>query len=154
MMGFAAFGSAMRRRLPVLVAAAWWGSQACIGFLVVPLLFAHLPTPAQAGGMAAHLFTAQTWVGLISGLILLMALRPREVVSESAEAAGAVGLVLAAMLMALISEFGVAPHIVARENLALWHSLGSGLYLLQWLLQSLLLWRLLGERQAGACARP
>ena len=32
-------------RLPGLVAALWWGSLSTVGFLVVPLLFAHLPTP-------------------------------------------------------------------------------------------------------------
>ena len=44
----------MTLRLPVLVAALWWGSLTTIGFLVVPLLFAHLPTPAVAGAMAAQ----------------------------------------------------------------------------------------------------
>ena len=37
------------------------------------------------------------------------------------------------MLLALLVEFAVAPRIVARENLALWHSVGSAMYLLQWL---------------------
>ena len=50
----------MRQRLPVLLAALWWGSLTTIGFLVVPMLFAYLPTPAMAGSMAAKLFTAQT----------------------------------------------------------------------------------------------
>ena len=31
-------------RLPVYAAALWWGSLTTIGFLVVPLLFMHLPT--------------------------------------------------------------------------------------------------------------
>jgi hypothetical protein len=36
------------------------------------------------------------------------------------------------MMLALLSEFAIAPRIIARENLALWHSLGSALYLAQW----------------------
>jgi hypothetical protein len=34
---------------------------------------------------------------------------------------------------AAISEWVVAPHILARDNLPLWHGLGSLLYLGQWL---------------------
>ncbi len=136
----------LRARLPILVAGLWWGSLSAVGFMVVPLLFAKLGTPAVAGGMAAHLFTAQTWVGTVCGLLLLMFLRP----SADQDASVPVwpttwlGFVLAAMLCALLSEFGVAPHIVARDNLKLWHSLGSGLYLLQWVWVGLLLWRLSG----------
>jgi len=114
--------------------------------MVVPLLFAKLGTPAIAGGMAAHLFSAQTWVGTLSGLLLLMLLRPSDDGGAQAPVwpTAWLGLVLAAMLCALISEFGVAPHIVARDNLKLWHSLGSGLYLLQWVLVGVLFWRLSG----------
>ena len=46
-----------------------------MGFLVVPLLFVHLPTPAMAGGMAAKLFAAQTWVSVVCGLLLLVLLK-------------------------------------------------------------------------------
>jgi len=47
-------------------------------------------------------------------------------------------LALAGALLALLVEFGVAPHIVARDNLALWHGLGSAMYLAQWLCALLL----------------
>jgi hypothetical protein len=36
------------------------------------------------------------------------------------------------MLLALLSEFAVAPRIVARENLRLWHSVGTLMYAVQW----------------------
>lgn len=136
----------LRARLPILLAGLWWGSLSAVGFLVVPLLFAKLGTPAVAGGMAAHLFSAQTWVGTISGLLLLMLLRPSgdEDASTPIWPIALLGFVLAAMLCALVSEFGVAPRIVARDNLKLWHSLGSGLYLLQWVLVGWLFWRLSG----------
>ncbi|MDU7587663.1 MAG: DUF4149 domain-containing protein, partial [Acidovorax sp.] len=54
----------MAQRLPQFAAALWWGSLSAIGFMAVPLLFAHLPTPAMAGNMAAQLFAAQTWVSV------------------------------------------------------------------------------------------
>ena len=60
------------QRLPVFVAALWWGSLTTIGALVVPMLFAHLSTPAMAGGMAARLFAAQTWVSVGGGVLLLI----------------------------------------------------------------------------------
>ena len=60
------------RNLPVWVAAVWWGSLSTLGFFVVPMLFAHLPTPAMAGNMAAKLFAAQTAISTVCGLVLLM----------------------------------------------------------------------------------
>lgn len=134
-----------------MVAGLWWGSLSAVGFLVVPLLFAKLGTPAMAGGMAAHLFSAQTWVGTVSGLLLLMLLRSSDDPPSAVPAW--LGFVLAAMLCALISEFGVAPRIVARDNLKLWHAVGSGLYLLQWVLVGVLFWRLSGAA-ADSPARP
>ncbi len=129
-------------RLPVLIAALWWGSLSTIGFLVVPMLFAHLATPAMAGNMAARLFTAQTWVTLASGLLLLMLSRPRGDTRLHPWAQSALGWIAAGMLMALMLELVVAPHIVARDNLKLWHSLGSLMFLGQWLCAGVVLWRL------------
>ena len=58
--------------------------------------------------------------------------------------------VLGAMLLALLSEFAVAPRIVLRENLRLWHSLGSAMFVLQWLCTLIVFWKLAGTagRQA------
>jgi uncharacterized membrane protein len=122
------------QRLELFVAALWWGSLTTLGFGVVPLLFARLGSPAQAGQMAAQLFSAQTWVSVVCGLLLLMALRRRN------QAQG-LGWILAGMLLALLVELAVAPRIVARENLALWHSLGTAMYALQWLCAGACLWR-------------
>ena len=122
------------QRLELFVAALWWGSLTTLAFGVVPLLFAFLGSPAQAGQMAARLFSAQTWVSVVCGLLLWMALRRHDQVQ---------GLVwiLGGMLLALLVELAVAPRIVARENLALWHSVGTAMYALQWLCASACLWR-------------
>jgi uncharacterized membrane protein len=136
----------IRERLPVMLAALWWGSLTAIGFVVVPLLFAHMPTPAIAGAMAARLFTAQTWVSVVCGLLLLMLSRARpEAVSVERGSAGMLMLMLGGLLLALLAEFAIAPRIVARENLKLWHSVGSGMYLMQWLCAGALLWRRAGR---------
>jgi hypothetical protein len=69
---------AWRERLPLLAAALWWGSLTAIGFIAVPLLFMYLPTPALAGQAAARLFTAQAWVALGCGAVLLLCARGRD----------------------------------------------------------------------------
>ena len=87
---------------PVWVAALWWGSLTTLGFAVVPLLFAYLPSPALAG-----------------------------------------------MLLALLVEFAVAPRILARENLRLWHGVGSAMYLLQWICAAVTFARLIQPDAGG-----
>ncbi|MCS4510809.1 DUF4149 domain-containing protein [Xylophilus ampelinus] len=130
-------------RMPPIVAALWWGSMSTIGFLVVPLLFKHLPTPAMAGQMAALLFTAQTWLSVACGMLLLLASRDRGESVLLPWARSALGFVLAGVLLALLAEFGVSPRIVARENLKLWHAVGSAIYLAQWVCAGVVLWKCL-----------
>lgn len=125
------------------MAALWWASLTTIGFGVVPMLFAHLPTPAMAGGMAARLFTAQTWVSTVCGLILLLLAGSKQSLTLESRARGAMIFVVSGMLLALLSEFAVAPRIVARDNLRLWHSVGSLMYLVQWLCAAATFWRLM-----------
>jgi hypothetical protein len=121
------------RNLPVWVAAVWWGSLSTLGFFVVPMLFAHLPTPAMAGNIAAKLFATQTAISTVCGLFLLMLFRSNKVLAPVDIAQTATLYVVGGVLMALLVEFGVSPHIVARDNLALWHSVGTGMYVVQWL---------------------
>ena len=136
----------MLRTWPLWVAALWWGSLTTVG-MVVPLLFKHLPTPAMAGGMAAHLFAAQTWVALVCGWLLLLAARGKQAADQpqalAVAAKSALLFIAAGMLTAALSEYAVAPRIIARENLKLWHAVGSGLYLLQWVCAGLTLQRLI-----------
>ena len=136
----------MRQRLPVLLAALWWGSLTTLGFMVVPMLFAVLPTPAMAGGMAAKLFTAQTWLSMACTLILLLVFRSKKGLAQVVPAHAATVFVALGFLAAVLVEFAISPHIVARENLALWHGLGSGLYLLQWLAAGATLWKVSAQR--------
>ena len=133
-----------------MAAALWWGSLLAVGAWVVPLLFAHLPAPAMAGVMAAKLFAAQTWVALACGGVLLMASRPRGGAPSLDWAGGALAWLLAGLIAALVLEFGVAPRILARQDLRLWHTVGSGLYLLQGVCAGVVLWKLAGGlRSAG-----
>ena len=126
----------------MLAAALWWGSLGAVGLMVVPMLFAHLATPAIAGAMAAKLFAAQTWMSLACALVLLLASRRRAHSPVARRITAMAGWVLVGLALALLVEFGVAPQIVARTQLKLWHSVGSVAYCVQWLCAGVVLWRL------------
>ncbi len=137
--------------LAVFAAALWWGSLTTLGFFVVPMLFSKLATPAMAGNMAAHLFEAQTWVSVACAMLLLLLLGIKK--GSNMPVAGvsypfnATIFVVSGMLLALLVTFGVSPRIVARENLMLWHAVGSAMYLLQWLCTGVVLYKLAGFQQ-------
>ena len=122
----------MVRALPLWLAAAWLMSLSTVGFLVVPLLFMYLPSPAMAGGMAAHLFSAQTVLSAACAIGLLVLIRlPR--CDIATDLAPTLTLwALGGVLLALLVELGVAPRIVAREDLAFWHRIGTAMYAGQW----------------------
>ena len=120
------------RSFPLWLAAAWAMSLSTLGFFVVPMLFANLPSPAIAGGMAAKLFTAQTGISAACALLLLMTFRSEKLAPVATVIPSCTVLTLAGAMLALLVEFGVSPHIVARDNLALWHGLGTVMYFSQW----------------------
>jgi len=132
---------AWRQRLAVAAAALWWGSLTAIGGLTVPLLFAHLPSPALAGNVAAKLFSAQSWVSLGCAVVLLLCLRRPGSAPSMGAAGGAAAFVLAGALLALVIEHGVAPRILARQNLAWWHTAGTAMFAAQWACALVALWR-------------
>ncbi len=148
------------QRLSLGLAALWWGGLSAVSFVVVPTLFAQLGAPV-AGPVAANLFSLQAWAGLLIGLALLLLLRSarggalQSLVDSAADAermavmqrvVGTMGLVLAAMILALLQEFGVAQNIITARasggNLRLWHGVGSAMVLGQWLCAGAVLWRL------------
>ena len=137
----------MFERLPVFFAALWWGSLSAIGFVAVPMLFANLPQPAMAGYMAAKLFAAQTWISIACCVLLLVFAKQRKAEKIEAWAQAAIGFVIGGMLLALLVQYGVSPKIVARESLKLWHSVGTGMYALQWICAAVTLWRIAGVRK-------
>jgi len=130
-----------KARAGLLAAALWWGSLTMVGAIVVPLLFVHLPSPAMAGQMAAKLFTAQTWVSIGCGLVIMMSARSTTEGSPMKWADGALAFVVGGLLLALLVEFAVAPRIMARENLKIWHSVGVAMNIGQWICAGIVLWR-------------
>jgi hypothetical protein len=138
---------AFQARAAVFLSALWWGSLSGLGFVVVPLLFKYLGTPAEAGAMAAELFSAQTWLSVACTMLLLLMLNRKNVehAQSNDEARKITAWVVVGLLLTLLVEFGVAAQIVnARAsggNLRLWHGLGSLMYLGQWICAGLTLWR-------------
>lgn len=150
----------MQQRLAVFLAALWWGGMSGLSFVAVPTLFAQLGAPV-AGPVAAKLFSLQCWAGLGIGMALLLVLRRARAdaqfplagetvdpqrLAQMQRVLGTMGFVLAAMLLALLQEFGVAQKIVTARatggDLRLWHGLGTLMVLGQWLCAGAALWRL------------
>lgn len=120
-------------RLPLLLAALWWGGLTALSFVAVPLAFAHFGNPALAGPYAARLFQLQSWTGLLISLLLMLWLRARQ---QRDLLQALLPWLLLAALAALLQEFGVAQRILtaraAGDSVVLWHRIGTMLVLLQW----------------------
>lgn len=131
----------MKDRLAVMVLALWWGSLTTLAGFVVPMLFANLPSPALAGNLAGRLFSVQNGVSIVCGLLILLTSVQRTRNPGASGSYAAIGFASLGMILALLIEFGVSPRILARDQLKLWHTVGSVLYAVQWTCVGLLLWR-------------
>ena len=139
----------LARTASLVSISLWWGSLTTLGFFVVPMLFAHLETVQAAGRMAARLFAVQGYVSLGCGVVLLaLHLRMPQAMLGRGDSlrtdphrSGRAALVwvLLGLAASLLVQWVVSPHIVARDNLKLWHGVGSALYLAQWVCASALL---------------
>ena len=128
----------------LLLAALWWGGMTALSFVAVPLLFAHFGDPAVAGPVAARLFQFQAWFSVAVCLALLVAARQPRWGMSAALAQALLPWLLLAALAALVQQFGVAHKIVTARamggDVRLWHHVGSGLVVLQWLCALRVLW--------------
>ena len=134
----------MRYRFGLMIAALWWGSLSALGFVIVPMLFTHLSSPAAAGQLAAKLFTAQTWLSIACAMFLLLVCNQKEFASQDIRAQTAIKFIVAGLLLAVLVEFGLSPRIVSARtdggNLKLLHGLGSAMYFGQWICAGFALW--------------
>ena len=103
-----------RLRLATLAAGLWWGSLTALCFVVVPLLFTHLPSPAIAGSMAARLFSAQTWLSCGCALLLLMAVSRSDSYTLAAWSQALMRPLVAGFLLALLLERQIGPNVRIR----------------------------------------
>jgi hypothetical protein len=142
------------QRLPLFLAALWWGGISALSFLAVPVLFARLGAPV-AGPVAAQFFSLQCWASIFIGMAMLVLLKRQGSTkglvddtgggSMQGPALNTMAIVLLAMLLAMVQEFGVAQKIVTARatggNLRLWHAVGSAMVLGQWACAGAVLWR-------------
>ena len=101
-----------------------------------------LRAPIRSTTPQARLSHDCAWNSLACGVVLLMGARSTDGTPTLGWAGGAVAYVLLGMLAALLQEFAIAPRIVARQDLRLWHTAGTALYAAQWLCALVVLWRL------------
>ena len=136
----------MRYRFGLMLAALWWGSLTALGFVVVPMLFTHLPSPAAAGQLAAKLFTAQAWLSIACAMFLMLIYNQKEIENQDIRAQAAIKFIVTGLLLVVLVEFGLSPRIVSARadggNLRMLHGLGSAMYFGQWLCAGVALWRL------------
>lgn len=136
----------MRYRFGLMLAALWWGSLTALGFVIVPMLFTHLPSPAAAGQLAAKLFTAQAWLSIACAMFLMLIYNQKEKVSQDLRAQTAIKFIVTGLLLVVLVEFGLSPRIVSARadggNLRMLHGLGSAMYFGQWICAGFALWRL------------
>ena len=136
----------MRYRFGLMLAALWWGSLTALGFVIVPMLFTHLPSPAAAGQLAAKLFTAQAWLSIACAMFLMLIYNQKEIENQDVRAQSAIKFIVTGLLLVVLVEFGLSPRIVSARadggNLRMLHGLGSAMYFGQWLCAGFALWRL------------
>jgi Mn2+/Fe2+ NRAMP family transporter len=131
----------MQRRLLHFLIALWWGSLTALGAVFVPAVFATSVPKAVAGQMAGALFHAQFYLSM-GCLVLLIAcwlLTSRSSTQTHSAWQAYLRLGVATGCAALV-EWVVAPHIVSRQDPVFWHGWGSGLFFLQWVIATGMLW--------------
>ncbi len=131
----------MIRTIGLLSAALWWGSLSTIGFVVVPLLFARMQSKQMAGQIAALVFQYQAYVSWACAGVLIFIAFAQARKSNKLFKLGENSLLLVGLAFSLCVYFIVAPQISARQNLKLWHSIGTALFAGQWICATVVLWR-------------
>ncbi|MEE4377538.1 MAG: DUF4149 domain-containing protein [Candidatus Competibacteraceae bacterium] len=121
-----------------LLTVIWIGSLWTIGFIVAPTLFHVLDDRALAGVIAGHLFSIESYLGLLcGGLLLLIAWYNT---STGQRFSWRVGLLATMLVIVGVGEFGLQPMLAALKaqglsaEFARWHGVSATLYLLNSLL--------------------
>lgn len=125
----------------------WVGGLISIGYLAVPILFSAQLDKQLAGRLAGEMFHALGYMGIVCGLIVLThTLWLKEKGKQRSKGLWLVGTML---VLSLLIQFGISPHMAELKQLALpedvMHSIYSdkfkalhGVSSVMYLLQSLL----------------
>jgi hypothetical protein len=145
-----------------LLAGAWVGAMAALGFIAAPVLFATLAR-VEAGRMAARLFEIDADVGLMAGAVLLVLALGR------ARAGAARGgsrfsaemlLALAALSCIVAGYFALQPMLEAARlgqgslSFAALHGIAAAFFVVKLGVVAVLAWRLSARAQEATVAAP
>ena len=137
-------------RLLSFLITFWAGSLWTICGVVAPSLFAVLGDRHAAGQVAAHLFRAEAFIGLIVGIVLLAlsSMRPTTLSARRGRA-----LIVTTAVLPLISQAGVGP-LLERARTAgdmarfgMLHGVAGALFLLACIAALLLVWEFSGRAE-------
>jgi hypothetical protein len=101
------------RYLIVLSLVVWLGGLIFFSFVVAPSAFAVLPTRHMAGSLVSRSLSLLHWMGIVSGLVFLVAsLLYSRVTTGSAHLFAARHLLIVVMLvLTCASQFGISPRM-------------------------------------------
>src|ERR1700756_5494533 len=101
------------RYLIVLSLVVWLGGLIFFSFVVAPSAFAVLPTRHMAGSLVSRSLSLLHWMGIVSGLVFLVAsLLYSRVTTGSAHLFAARHLLIVVMLvLTCVSQFGISPRM-------------------------------------------
>ena len=95
----------------------WVGGLISIGYLAVPILFNAQPDKQLAGRLASEMFHTLGYMGIVCGLIVLThTLWLKEMGKQRSKGLWLVGAML---VLNLIIQFGISPHMAELKQLAL-----------------------------------
>jgi uncharacterized membrane protein len=100
-----------------LLLTVWVGGMWAVGYLVAPTLFAMLEDKTLAGTIAGRLFTVMSYIGLVSGSLLLLSLLMDTGTSLFRRWRGPV--LLGMLMIICIGQFVLQPQMVALRDAGL-----------------------------------
>jgi hypothetical protein len=141
-------------KLALIFITLWVGALWAIGYLAAPTMFYHLQDHQLAGSLAGEMFKLVAYLGLISGLYLLIHRLSK--FGTKALKQGFFWAVFFMLLLTLAGHFGIAPVIaqlkaqampsdvmnsVFADRFQTWHGVASIAYLIQSLLGLVLIFK-------------
>jgi len=96
----------------------WLGGLIFLSFVLAPTAFAVIPTRHMAGTVVGRSLTSLHWMGIISGMIFLIAslIYSRLTIGSPHPFAASNVLIVLMLVLTLFSQFGITPRMVALRN--------------------------------------
>jgi len=103
------------RTLEFLALSIWLGSDAFLSFIVAPRAFLVIASRDQAGALVGYSLTRMHWMGVVSGVLILLfrILRARSAASLASPASVCIVLML---LLTVVSQLAVSPKMAALRS--------------------------------------